>query len=182
MRKAYTNHRRCCCTNFFQTALRNNFTGYHVQHTTIGARTSKEVDRVGHTNRLQHPGARQHWAAAPILIVRSALTRTLAAFLVDEVWRSHSSYGDAIRRTPINIRMESDAAGGLHAYCIIAVRYCLLKESQGFVSARAMALQNLPQTFRGRERSIRGYASRLLCPNFTYSVSEAVSRALYTVP
>ena len=26
------------------------------EHTTIGARASKEVDRVGHTNRLQHPG------------------------------------------------------------------------------------------------------------------------------
>ena len=26
------------------------------EHTTIGARASKEVDRVGHTNRLQHSG------------------------------------------------------------------------------------------------------------------------------
>ena len=26
------------------------------EHTTIGAHASKGVDRVGHTNRLQHPG------------------------------------------------------------------------------------------------------------------------------
>ena len=36
------------------------------------------------------------------------------------------------------------------------------KESSRFFSVETVALQNLPQTFRGRERSKRGYASRLL--------------------
>ena len=38
----------------------------------------------------------------------------------------------------------------------------ILKESSRFISARAVALQNLPQTFRGRERSKRGYAGHPL--------------------
>ena len=38
----------------------------------------------------------------------------------------------------------------------------LLKESERFISVRAAAAQNPPQTFRVRERSKSGYASRLL--------------------
>ena len=36
------------------------------------------------------------------------------------------------------------------------------KESSRFFTVEAVALQNLPQTFGGRERSKRGYASRPL--------------------
>ena len=42
------------------------------------------------------------------------------------------------------------------------------KESSRFFSVEAVALQNLPQTFRGRERSKRGYAADLL--RFTQAV------------
>ena len=48
------------------------------------------------------------------------------------------------------------------------------KESQRFVSARAVALQNLPQTFRGRERLKPGYAADLL-PIYQYAVREGES-------
>ena len=41
---------------------------------------------------------------------RAALS--LAAFLVDKVWRSHSSYGEEYRDDSFELRMES---GGLHA-------------------------------------------------------------------
>ena len=124
------------------------------EHTTIGARASKEVDRVGHTNRLQHPGARrQHWAAAPILIVNEALS--LAAFLVDKVWRSHSSYG--IRRRTVKI--ASNCAWPWRV--VVSMRSSKESESR-FFSVEAVALPNLPQTFRGRERSKSGYAADLL--------------------
>ena len=60
----------------------------------------------------------------------------------------------------------------------------ILKESSRFISARAVALQNLPQTFRGRERSKRGYAVDLLVMAFSASlsrfhglVSQAISQA-----
>ena len=36
------------------------------------------------------------------------------------------------------------------------------KESERFSSVEAVAMHNLPQTFRGRERSKRGYAADLL--------------------
>ena len=38
------------------------------------------------------------------------------------------------------------------------------KDSSRFFTVEAVALQNLPQTLRGRERSKRGYASPLLVP------------------
>ena len=37
-----------------------------------------------------------------------------------------------------------------------------LKESSRFFSVRAVALPNLPQTFRGRERAKKGYAVYVL--------------------
>ena len=40
------------------------------------------------------------------------------------------------------------------------------KESSRFFSVEAVALPNLPQTFRGRERSKRGYATPLLVQYF----------------
>ena len=71
--------------------------------------------------------------------------------------------------------MES---GGLHAYTVS-------KESERFISVRAAAAQNPPQTFRVRERSKSGYASRLLSvhlsvhllspnPDFTPTLVEAL--------
>ena len=86
-------------------------------------------------------------------------TLSLAADLVYKVWRSHSSLTaltETIRWTPIKIRMES---GGLHA--------SKLKESSRFFSVEAVALPNLTQTFRGRERSKRGYAVYVLVVSST---------------
>ena len=58
---------------------------------------------------------------------------------------------ETIRWTPIKIRMES--GDGLHASTV-------LKELSRFFSVEAVgvALPNLRQTLRGRERSKRGYA------------------------
>ena len=43
----------------------------------------------------------------------------------------------------------------------VVVSMHISKESERFFSVRAVALPNLPQTFRGRERSKKGYAN---CP------------------
>ena len=83
IRIAYTHHTHCCRTNFFQTALRITFAGLW------RASNSKEVDRVGHTNRLQHPGG----IIGPPRPFSScsALARSFSCRY--KVWRSHSSYG-----------------------------------------------------------------------------------------
>ena len=50
MRKAYTHHRHCCRTNFFQTALRNTFAGYHEQFSMqndVSAENDVFVPRTG---------------------------------------------------------------------------------------------------------------------------------------
>ena len=44
----------------------------------------------------------------------------------------------------------------------VVVSMRISKDSSRFFTVEAMALQNLPQTLRGRERSKRGYASPLL--------------------
>ena len=46
--------------------------------------------------------------------------------------------------------------------CRVVVSMRSSKESSRFFSVEAVALPNLPQTFGGRERSKRGYASPLL--------------------
>ena len=61
-------------TNFFQTALRNNFAGCHVNTQLSGRATlAAALGRRAHSHR-------------------EALS--LAALFVDKVLRSHSSYGD----------------------------------------------------------------------------------------
>ena len=75
---------------------------------------------------------------------RAALT--LAAFLVDKVWRSHSSYGED-RDDSFELR-----SGAMRSS----------KEPSRFFSVEAVALPNLPQTSRGRERSKKGYAVYVL--------------------
>ena len=44
----------------------------------------------------------------------------------------------------------------------VVVSMRISKDSPRFFTVEAVALQNLPQTLRGRERSKRGYASPLL--------------------
>ena len=44
----------------------------------------------------------------------------------------------------------------------VVVSMRISKDSSRFFTVEAVALQNLPQTLRGRERSKRGYASPLL--------------------
>ena len=82
----------CCRTNFFQTALRNTFAGYHVNTQLSGGA------RAGGGPRWPYKPStalrRQHWAAAPIAILIDCEALSLAAFLVDKVLRSHSSYRD----------------------------------------------------------------------------------------
>ena len=57
------------------------------------------------------------------------------------------------------------------------------KESSRFLTVEAVALQNLPQTLRGRERSKRGYASPLLAvalsmfEYYVYSISHGQESA-----
>ena len=75
-----------------------------------------------------------------------------AAFVADQVLRSCSSY--ALRRRFV----------GRPSICAwrVVVSMHISKESERFISVRAAAAQNPPQTFRVRERSKSGYASRLL--------------------
>ena len=44
----------------------------------------------------------------------------------------------------------------------VVVSMRISKDSSRFFTVEAVALQNLPQTFRGRERSKRGYAVYVL--------------------
>ena len=46
----------------------------------------------------------------------------------------------------------------------VVVSMRISKDSSRFFTVEAVALQNLPQTLRGRERSKRGYATPLLYP------------------
>ena len=104
---------------------------------------SKEVDRVlaiqtDYSTPAAALGRRAHSHCEAL---------SLAAFLVDKVWRSHSSYGadslDHAPWTPIKIRiMES---GGLHAS---------IEESSRFFSVETVALPNLPQTDIPRARAL----------------------------
>ena len=51
----------------------------------------------------------------------------------------------------------------------VVVSMRISKESSRFFTVEAVALQNLPQTFRGCERSKRGYASRLLSTHWYHN-------------
>jgi hypothetical protein len=89
MRKAYTHHRHCCRTNFFQTALRNTFAGYHVNTQLSGRARARKWTTLAIQTDYSTPAAALGRRAHSH---REALS--LAAFLVDKVLRSHSSYGD----------------------------------------------------------------------------------------
>jgi len=55
----------------------------------------------------------------------------------------------------------------------VVVSMRISKDSSRFFTVEAVALQNLPQTLRGRERSKRGYAVDLLAmPRNSSTLSE----------
>ena len=129
----------------FSDSATQYFCWLHVprEHTTIRARASKEMDRVDHTNRLQHPGGIIGPPRTLILIVK----RSRSQLFLSIRFGGARALTETIRWTPIKIRMES---GGLHASIegIITFRF----------TVEPVALPNLRQTLRGRERSKRGYA------------------------
>ena len=129
----------------------------NTQLSRIRARASKDVDRVavGHTvmhkNRLVTTAPqRQLWAAAPILIVQRSPSQLFLSIRL----------GRATALTETNLRRTVMIASNCAWRVVVCMRSS--KESSRFFSVEAVALQNLPQTFRGRERSKRGYASPLL--------------------
>ena len=134
----------------FQTALpaaTQYFCWLPREHTTIGARASKEVDRVGHTNRLQHPSGS---IGPPLILI---------------VKRSRSQLFLSIRfcgATALTEKNRDDSLIPSNCAWRVVVSIRSSKDSSRFFTVEAVALQNLPQTLRGRERSKRGYASPLL--------------------
>ena len=115
------------------------------ERTTLGACASKEVDRVEHTNRLHHPDGCT-WPPRTFSSC-SALVRSFSR-------REGLAHPQPQRRRIVMIPW------------IVAWRpplsMPLSKESSWFFFVEAVALPNLPQTFRGRERSKKGYASHPL--------------------
>ena len=80
---------RAVAPTFFQTALRNTFAAYHVNTQLLGRARARRwtalVIQTDYSTPAAALGRRAHSH-------REALSD--AAFLVDKVWRSHSSYGD----------------------------------------------------------------------------------------
>ena len=115
MRKAYTHHRHCCRTNFFQTALRNTFAGYHVNTQLSGRARARRWTALAIQTDYSTPAAALGRRAHSH---REALS--LATFLVDKVLQSHSLNGE---EPLVSMRIS--------------------KESSRFFSVRAVAPQNL---------------------------------------
>ena len=127
-----THHTHCCRTNFFQTALRNTFAGYHVNTQLSGRARARRWTALAIQTDYSTPAAgRQHWAAAPILIVkRSRLQLFLSIRFCGATALTEKNCDDSFE-----MRMES---GGLHAHLRSS------KESSRFFSVEAVALPNLP--------------------------------------
>ena len=136
------------------------------------------MDRVGHTNRLQHPGGSTlHWAAAPILIVQRSRSQLFLSI----------RFGGATAHTEKN-RDDSFMIPSNCAWRVVVSMHSSKESSRFFsLSVEAVALPNLPQTFGfgGRERSKTGYAAPPLITRYfsvqSCNIINKVTAVSYTV-
>ena len=138
-----THHTHCCRTNFFQTALRNTFDGYHV-NTQLSGRTRARKWTAFRPRWPYKPTTaprRHHWAAAPILIVQRSRSQLFSL----RRFGGATALTEKNRDDSFELRMEtSDSLVSMRSSKESLVSMRSSKESSRFFSVRAVAPPNLP--------------------------------------